>query len=67
MTAESGVTAHSASSMRLTFGSATLPAPRSLCDGSLWLSLAIESHVHHDAARHWLDGPRKPEVYDAAR
>lgn len=32
-----------------------------LCDSNVWLSLSLSKHVHHDAARKWLesvDGPR---------
>jgi toxin-antitoxin system PIN domain toxin len=26
-----------------------------LCDGNVWLALALSGHVHHGAARAWLD------------
>ncbi len=28
----------------------------SLCDSNVWLALALSRHVHHRAARAWLDG-----------
>jgi toxin-antitoxin system PIN domain toxin len=31
-----------------------------LCDSNVWLALALSEHVHHAAARRWLDGIRKP-------
>jgi toxin-antitoxin system PIN domain toxin len=27
-----------------------------LCDSNVWLALALSGHVHHAAARDWLDG-----------
>ncbi len=31
-----------------------------LCDGNVWLALALSGHVHHDAARTWLDSIDEP-------
>ena len=27
-----------------------------LCDSNVWLALALSGHVHHAAARRWLNG-----------
>lgn len=32
----------------------------SLCDVNVWLALALSGHVHHRAARDWLDGISEP-------
>jgi toxin-antitoxin system PIN domain toxin len=31
-----------------------------LCDGNVWLALALSRHVHHGAAREWLDTVEAP-------
>lgn len=31
-----------------------------LCDGNVWLALALSGHVHHGAARTWLDSIDEP-------
>ena len=31
-----------------------------LCDSNVWLALALSKHVHHAAARRWLDAVRDP-------
>lgn len=31
-----------------------------LCDVNVWLSLVLSEHVHHRAARQWLDGVSAP-------
>lgn len=31
-----------------------------LCDSNVWLALALSRHVHHAAARQWLDGIEEP-------
>lgn len=31
-----------------------------LCDGNVWLALALSKHVHHAAARDWLDTIDQP-------
>lgn len=32
-----------------------------LCDGNLWLALALSGHVHHHAASSWLETVDRPE------
>lgn len=32
-----------------------------LCDVNVWLALALSGHVHHDAARAWLDSVDEPD------
>ena len=32
-----------------------------LCDANVWLALALSGHVHHGAARRWLDEDHEPE------
>ena len=32
-----------------------------LCDGNVWLALALSGHVHQPAAREWLDSIEEPE------
>lgn len=31
-----------------------------LCDRNVWLALALSKHVHHDAAREWLETVEEP-------
>ena len=31
-----------------------------LCDSNVWLSLTLSAHVHHRAARDWLDTTTEP-------
>jgi uncharacterized protein len=31
-----------------------------LCDSNVWLALALSKHVHHSAARKWLEKVEKP-------
>jgi uncharacterized protein len=33
-----------------------------LCDSNVWLALALSGHVHHGAARDWLDTVDEPET-----
>lgn len=33
-----------------------------LCDSNVWLALALSKHVHHTAARAWLDTVDEPEA-----
>lgn len=33
-----------------------------LCDGNVWLSLALSRHVHQPAARTWIDGIAEPQT-----
>lgn len=32
-----------------------------LCDSNVWLSLSLSAHVHHRAARDWLDTTTEPQ------
>ena len=31
-----------------------------LCDGNVWLALALSAHVHHEQARDWFDSVAEP-------
>jgi uncharacterized protein len=31
-----------------------------LCDSNVWLALALSKHVHHTAAREWLETVEEP-------
>lgn len=33
-----------------------------LCDVNVWLALSLSGHVHHDAARDWLDEVDRPHA-----
>jgi toxin-antitoxin system PIN domain toxin len=38
-----------------------------LCDTNVWLALALSRHMHHDAARVWLDTIDEPAVIHFCR
>ncbi len=38
-----------------------------LCDGNVWLALALSGHVHHPAARQWLTTVDEPAVIHFCR
>lgn len=38
-----------------------------LCDTNVWLALAISGHIHHPAARAWLETVEEPECVQFCR
>jgi toxin-antitoxin system PIN domain toxin len=38
-----------------------------LCDTNVWFALALSKHVHHDAARQWLDSIDEPAIIHFCR